>query len=66
MEVPCVAIGGITVDNAPRLVAAGADLLAVISAVFDAADPTRAARAFAACYRANPLPHAPSRLRDPE
>ena len=47
---PRVAIGGITPDNAPRLVAAGADLLAVISGVFDAPDPIAAARAYRACF----------------
>jgi len=35
---PVAAIGGITADNAGELVAAGADLLAVISALFDAPD----------------------------
>lgn len=35
VELPCVAIGGITVDNAPPLVAAGADFLAVSSGVWD-------------------------------
>lgn len=43
---PRVAIGGITPANAPALVAAGADLVAVISGVFDAADPHAAARAY--------------------
>ncbi len=33
-EVPCVAIGGITVDNAAPLVAAGADFLAVSAGVW--------------------------------
>src|SRR5690606_2035246 len=33
-EVPCVAIGGITADNAPPLVEAGADFLAVSSGVW--------------------------------
>lgn len=42
---PLVAIGGITADNAPALVAAGADLLAVIGGVFDAPDPPAAASA---------------------
>ncbi|MFZ7095828.1 thiamine phosphate synthase [Luteimonas dalianensis] len=42
---PLVAIGGITADNAPALVAAGADLVAVIGGVFDAPDPAAAARA---------------------
>jgi thiamine-phosphate pyrophosphorylase len=47
---PRVAIGGITLANAAPLVAAGADLLAVISAVFDAADPRAAASAFAELF----------------
>jgi len=47
---PLVAIGGITPDNAPALVAAGADLIAVISGVFDAADPVAAACAYARCF----------------
>ncbi|HET7669134.1 MAG TPA: thiamine phosphate synthase [Burkholderiales bacterium] len=38
LGVPTAAIGGITLDNAPQLVAAGADLLAVISDLFDARD----------------------------
>ena len=33
-QLPCVAIGGITPDNAPPLVAAGADFLAVVNAVW--------------------------------
>jgi len=45
--VPCVAIGGITVANCGPLVEAGADFLAVVSAVWDAADgPAAAVRAF--------------------
>ena len=35
MEIPCVAIGGITLDNAAPLVTAGADFLAVSSGVWD-------------------------------
>ena len=46
LGVPRVAIGGITPDNAPPLVAAGADLLAVIGGVFEAPDPVAAARAY--------------------
>jgi thiamine-phosphate pyrophosphorylase len=45
-----VAIGGITPDNAGSLVAAGADLVAVVSGVFDAADPVAAARAYLSCF----------------
>jgi len=38
LGVPLCAIGGITLENAPALVAAGASLLAVISDLFDAPD----------------------------
>lgn len=47
---PVVAIGGITAGNAPTLVAAGADALAVITALFDAADVTAAAEGFRAAF----------------
>lgn len=46
-EVPCVAIGGITAQNARPLVEAGADFLAVCQAVWDSDDPTAAVAAFA-------------------
>lgn len=42
---PLVAIGGITPALAPTLVAAGADLLAVITSVYEAANPAIAVRA---------------------
>ena len=49
MTVPCVAIGGITPENCGPLVAAGADFLAVVSAVCDHPEgPTTAVRAFEA------------------
>ncbi len=44
--VPKVAIGGITLDNAPRVLAAGADCLAVITDLFDAADVAARAREY--------------------
>ena len=47
---PVVAIGGITVDTAPQLVAAGADSVAVITAVFGAPDVTAAARQFSGIF----------------
>ena len=47
MEVPCVAIGGITVDNCAPLVEAGADFLAVVAGVWDyGGGPAAAVRAF--------------------
>lgn len=46
ITVPLVAIGGITVDNVAEVVRAGADAVAVISAVCAAPDPAAAARSF--------------------
>jgi thiamine-phosphate diphosphorylase len=43
-EIPIVAIGGVTADRISELRAAGADGVAVISAVWDARDPVQAAR----------------------
>ncbi len=50
LDVPIVAIGGINAANAPALVRAGVDAVAVITAVFDAPDIEAAARAIAACF----------------
>tara|TARA_R110002126_G_scaffold10236_27_gene46059 strand:+ start:2843 stop:3484 length:642 start_codon:yes stop_codon:yes gene_type:complete len=48
MEIPCVAIGGITPDNCRPLIDAGADFLAVSGAVWnDPAGPAAAVRKFA-------------------
>ena len=44
LGVPLAAIGGVTLANAPELIAAGADLLAVISDLFDAPDIRQRAR----------------------
>lgn len=44
LKVPVVAIGGITLDNAVALIEAGADAIAVISALFDAPDIEAVAR----------------------
>lgn len=51
LGVPRVAIGGITPDNGKVLVEAGADYLAVISALFDGTDVRRAAQRLASLYR---------------
>jgi len=46
-EIPCVAIGGITPANAPPLIAAGADFIAVCSAVWgDSRGPAAAVTDF--------------------
>lgn len=47
---PLVAIGGLTPDNAAALVDAGADCLAVISALFGTPDVGATARRFAALF----------------
>ncbi len=47
MELPCVAIGGVTPGNCAPLVQAGANFLAVSSAVWSHPDgPAAAVRAF--------------------
>ena len=51
LGVPRVAIGGITPDNAGPLVDAGADLVAVISGVYDAPDPVAAVHAYRRCFQ---------------
>lgn len=51
-EIPCVAIGGITAENARPLVEAGADFLAVSSGVWSHVDgPAKAVIAFNALMR---------------
>lgn len=53
MELPCVAIGGITAENCAPLVQAGADFLAVIGAVWSYPDgPAAGARAMNAAIAA--------------
>ena len=54
LRCPRVAIGGLTPDNAAALVTAGADLLAVVGAVFDAPEPLTAARRFNALFLGTP------------
>ncbi|MFB6202788.1 MAG: thiamine phosphate synthase [Halorhabdus sp.] len=44
VDIPVVAIGGITTQNAPKVIEAGADGVAVISAITGAADPATATR----------------------
>jgi thiamine-phosphate pyrophosphorylase len=53
MEVPCVAIGGITPENCALLVEAGADFLAVVGAVWNHPEgPASGVRAMNAAIRA--------------
>lgn len=54
VKLPVVAIGGITLDNAPALLAAGADSVAVITALFEAPDIRAAAREFGNMFRKRP------------
>ncbi|MDH4608213.1 thiamine phosphate synthase [Pseudomonas sp. BN102] len=54
-QLPIVAIGGVTLDNAPELIARGASMVAVIHALFGAAsadEVERRARAFSALFDA--------------
>jgi thiamine-phosphate pyrophosphorylase len=52
LELPIVAIGGITPDNGAALLDAGADGLAVISALFGVPDSLSAAQSFAGLFAA--------------
>ena len=50
INIPLVAIGGITVDNAPQAIAAGANAIAVVGALFGADDIVETSRQFANLY----------------
>jgi thiamine-phosphate pyrophosphorylase len=50
LDLPLVAIGGITPENAPMVIDAGADAVAVVSAVFARADIAAQARRFARLF----------------
>jgi thiamine-phosphate pyrophosphorylase len=51
LRIPLVAIGGITLDNAPAILEAGADMLAVVGDVFNAADITNRVRAYCELFK---------------
>jgi len=50
LGIPKVAIGGVTLENVPRLLAAGADAVAVITDLFGAPDVAARARAYARLF----------------
>lgn len=50
LGVPLIAIGGITLDNAPQVIEAGADMLAVISGLLGQSDIEATARQFNALF----------------
>jgi thiamine-phosphate pyrophosphorylase len=52
LGLPVAAIGGITLENAPQLLAAGADMLAVVSDLFDAMDIRARAEAYQQLFAA--------------
>jgi thiamine-phosphate pyrophosphorylase len=56
LKIPVVAIGGITLENLSALIEAGADAVAVISALFDSDDIRATASRFAVLFE-KPLPH---------
>jgi thiamine-phosphate pyrophosphorylase len=56
INLPIVAIGGVTLDNAPELIAHGASMVAVVHGLFgadSAAEVERRARAFSALFTSN-------------
>lgn len=52
MDIPIVAIGGITPDNGAELLREGADLLAVVEGIFGSGDPEAAARRYSMLFAA--------------
>jgi thiamine-phosphate pyrophosphorylase len=50
---PVAAIGGVTLSNAPEAIAAGADMVALITDLFDAMDISARAEAFQNLFFAN-------------
>ena len=51
LKIPSVAIGGITLANAPQVLQTGADAISVINAIFAAADITQAVQSFNRLYQ---------------
>ena len=52
LAVPCVAIGGITLENAPSVISAGAGAIAVVDALFNAADIVKTSLQFTQMFQA--------------
>jgi thiamine-phosphate pyrophosphorylase len=51
IAIPLVAIGGITLENAPQVIQAGADAIAVVASLFDAMDITSASQQFTQLFK---------------
>ena len=52
LQIPSVAIGGITLENAPSVILAGADAIAVVDALFNAADIVKTSQQFSQIFQA--------------
>ena len=50
LGIPVIGIGGVTLQNAAQLIAAGADAIAVINAIFNADDIKSASRQFSSLF----------------
>ncbi|MCF6338166.1 MAG: thiamine phosphate synthase [Gammaproteobacteria bacterium] len=50
LDIPVAAIGGITIENAATLIHAGADMLAIVNAVFSQTDIKAAAQHYQKCF----------------
>ena len=53
IRVPIVAIGGITLEHTPSLIAGGVDAVAVVSALFSSSDVRATARRFSTLFEKN-------------
>ena len=54
VDIPVIAIGGITAERVPDLLAAGADGIAVVTAISEAVDPAAATRTLLRLLRGSP------------
>lgn len=52
LKIPCVAIGGITLENSAKIIESGADAIAVIGALFNAADIAKTSQQFTQMFQA--------------
>jgi thiamine monophosphate synthase len=55
VEVPVIAVGGITLETLPQVLATGCAGVAVIGAILESPDPGGAARAFREALEASPV-----------
>ena len=53
IDIPLVAIGGITLENGGILIDSGADMLAIISGIYGQTNPEQATRSYDQLFNTN-------------